>query len=268
MTTKSLEVLRFSANLGFLWPDRPLLGRIDAAAQAGFRAIELHFPYAVPAADIAAAVQRNGLTLLGINTPPGAIELGELGLAALPGRETEFQQGLDCAIEYARGAGACFIHVLAGNVDAAGRPAAREVFARNLAMAARKADAHRLTLLLEPLNRQDHPRYFYSTLAEAASLIEELRIPNLKLELDVYHVARGEGDVLTKIERYLPLTSHVQIAAVPSRAEPDEGEIDCREVFAALAQLGYRGWIGCEYRPRGDTDAGLKWLSRLTDSRR
>jgi len=256
---------RFCANLGFLWSDRPLLARIDAAARAGFRAIELHFPYAVPAGDIAAAVRRNGLTLLGINTPPGATERGEFGLGALPGRETEFQQGIDSAIDYSRMAGARSIHVLAGNIEPAERRSAREVFARNLKIAAKKADAHPLTLLLEPLNRHDHPRYFYSTLEEAASLIEELHLPNLKLQFDVYHIARGEGDVLTQLKRYLPLIGHVQIAAVPSRVEPDQGDIDYREIFEALRRLDYSGWIGCEYRPRGDTDAGLAWITRLTD---
>jgi hydroxypyruvate isomerase len=152
---------------------------------------------------------------------------------------------------------------MAGNVAAADRARARAVFVDNLRIAAAKAAAHRITLLLEPLNPNDNPGYFYSTLAEAVSLIEELALPNLKLQFDVYHVARAEGDVLTKLEMYRRHIGNVQIAAVPSRAEPDEGEIAYPVIFAALDRLQYDGFIGCEYRPRGDTDAGLIWMERM-----
>lgn len=254
---------RFSANLGLLWPDRPLLERMGAAAKAGFRAVEMHFPYDVPPAEVADAARRNGLALLGINTSPGDFARGERGLGALPGRERDFQAAVDQSIAYCDASGARAIHVMAGNVTAADRQRARTVFAENLRAAASKAAAHDLPLLLEPLNPRDNPGYFYTTLADAVSLIEELALPNIKLQFDVYHVAISEGDVLTKLKRYMPLIGNVQIAAVPSRGEPDEGEIAYQAIFAAADALGYQGWIGCEYRPRGDTDEGLRWTRSL-----
>jgi hydroxypyruvate isomerase len=250
---------RLSANLGFLWPDRPLPRRIEAAARAGFRGIELHFPFDVPAKEVAALVRRHDLTLLGINTPVGSRERGDCGLGAVPGREAEFHAAMDEAIAYCSASGARAIHVLAGNVASREHSRARVVFAENLRAAAPKAAEQGLTLLLEPLNTRDSPGYFYSTLAEAVALIEELALPNLKLQFDVYHVAISEGDVLMKLQRYLPLIGNVQIAAVPTRAEPDEGEISYPAVFTVLEGLGYQGWVGCEYRPRGDTDEGLRW---------
>jgi hydroxypyruvate isomerase len=254
--------MRFSANIGFLWAQLPLLARIDSAARAGFRAIEMHWPYEIPAAQVAEAVRRNRVTLLGINTAPGRFDAGERGLGAVPGREQDFQGTVDQAIDYCRSAGASAIHVMAGNVDPGDRHRARAVFAGNLCVAAQKAAACQLTLLLEPLNPSDNPGYFYSTLAEAMSLIEELRLPNLKLQFDVYHVARTEGDVLRKLERYRPYIGNVQIAGVPARAEPDEGEIAYPAIFELLDRLEYGGWVGCEYRPRGDTDQGLSWMRR------
>lgn len=254
-------MIRFAANIGLLWPDRPLLERMRAAARAGFRAVEMHFPYEVPAREVAETARREGLTLLGINTFPG--RSGERGLGALPGRESDFQAAVDQSIGYCLASGANAIHAMAGNVPAQDYGRARAVFLQNLRTAAGKAAEHGLTLLLEPLNPRDNPRYFYSTLAQAASLIDELGLANVKLQFDVYHVGSGEGDVLVKLQKYLPVTGNVQIAAVPSRAEPDEGEISYRAVFARLEELGYGGWIGCEYRPRADTDEGLRWLSNL-----
>jgi hydroxypyruvate isomerase len=152
---------------------------------------------------------------------------------------------------------------MAGNVAVSDLARARVVFMENLRIAAAKAAEHELLLLLEPLNPRDNPGYFYSTLAEAVPLIEELAIPNIKLQFDVYHVAVSEGDVLTKLKRYMPVIGNVQIAAVPTRAEPDEGEIAYPAIFAAVDALGYAGWVGCEYLPRSDTDAGLKWTKSL-----
>jgi 2-dehydrotetronate isomerase len=255
--------MRFSANLGFLWADRPLPARIEAAARAGFRAVEMHWPYDVPASDVAAAAHRWDVTLLGINTAPGNFAAGERGLGAIPGREQDFQGTVDQSIEYCRSSGATAIHAMAGNVARTDRERARAVFAANLRVAAAKAIKHQLTLLLEPLNPNDNPGYFYSTLREAASLIEELALPNVKLQFDVYHVARSEGDVLTKLDKYRAHIGNVQIASVPARAEPDEGEIAYPAIFAALEKLKYEGWVGCEYRPRGDTDQGLGWMDRM-----
>lgn len=252
---------KFSANLGFLWPDRPLLQRIDAAADAGFRAIELHWPYDVPPASVRDACARRGLMLLGLNTHPGNVANGEFGLAALDGRQADFEASLDQAIAYARMAGASSIHVMAGVVSPQDKPKARDTLARNLALASEKASD--LTLLLEPINQRDRPGYFYSTIGEATSLIEEIGAANIKIMFDVYHVGVSEGDILTRLEKSLDLVGHVQIAAVPDRGEPDDGEVAYAAIFKALDRIGYAGWVGCEYRPRAGTDAGLGWVKTL-----
>jgi 2-dehydrotetronate isomerase len=254
---------RFAANLGFLWPDRPLLERVGAAARAGFQAVELHFPYDVPALDLKIECERHGVTLLGINTAAGDVSQGEFGLGAVPGRERDFQGAVDQAIRYCLQSGARAIHCMAGNVSPWDHARAKDVLIDNLSRALDEATPHGLTLLLEPLNPRDHPRYFYSQLSDAAELIDHLNSVHLKLQFDVYHVAIAEGDVLTKLQTYLPIIGNVQIAAVPSRAEPDEGEIAYPRIFSALDALRYAGWVGCEYRPRADTDTGLRWMQSL-----
>ena len=252
---------KFSANLGFLWPDRTLLERIDAAAKAGFRAIELHWPYATPAEEVSERCARHRLVLLGINTPLGNAEKGDFGLGAQAGREAEFRETFQQSADYARAAGASSIHVMAGVVAPEQKALAKEVFIKNLAFAAKAAPD--LTLLLEPINQRDKPGYFYSNIGEAADIIQKTGAPNLKIMFDVYHVGVSEGDVTKRLERHLPDVGHVQIAAVPSRAEPDEGEIAYGTIFAALDRLGYAGWTGCEYRPRAGTDEGLAWVRTL-----
>lgn len=254
---------RFSANLGFLWPGLPLLEQIDAAAQAGFRAIELHCPYATPAEAVRDACARHGLTLLGINTWPGDMSKGEMGLGALGGRERDFQAAIDQSIAWCRASGAVSIHAVAGVVAPQDRAVATAVLTANLKEAADKAQSVGLTLLLEALNPRDRPNYIYSTLGEVADVIAAVERPNVKMMFDAYHVGVAEGDILTKLDRHFPLVGHVQIAAVPSRAEPDEGEIAYPAIFAELDRLGYRGWIGCEYTPRATTEAGMGWVEAL-----
>jgi 2-dehydrotetronate isomerase len=254
---------RFSANLGFLWADRPLLDRIDAAGKAGFKAVELHYPYEVPAAEVKAACARNGVTLLGINTNVGPGPDGHRGLAAVPGREADFAALIDQSIAYAHEAGGTSVHAMAGLVPEADRAAAEAVFVANLKTAAPKAAAKDLTILLEPLNTRDMRGYFYSTVEKAAEIIAKVGAPNVRIMFDAYHVGVAQGDVLTRLRTFYDRIGHVQIAAVPSRAEPDEGEIAFGALFDALDDLGYSGWIGCEYRPRAGTDEGLDWTRKL-----
>lgn len=254
---------RFAANIDFLWPELPLLGRIEAAADAGFRAIEMHWPYETAAQDVRRACERHDIKVLGLNTPPGLLRDGDFGLGAIPGREEEFQAAIDQSVAYCVASGATAIHAMAGNVQAEHRSDARRVFVQNLKLAADKAAHYELTLLLEPLNPRDQPQYFYSTVAAAAEIIADSGRRNIKLQFDVYHVGISEGDILTKLQRYLPIIGHVQIAAVPSRAEPDEGEVAYGAVFDRLDQLGYQGWVACEYRPRAGTEDGLRWAPRL-----
>ena len=252
---------RFAANLGYLFTERPLLERIDAAAAAGFKAIELQFPYDVPATAVRAAIEKNRLTILGLNTPPGGRE-GEFGLAAVPGREKDWQALFTRALDYASAIGASAIHCLAGKVAPEQRPAADRVFIDNLARAADLAAAAKVTLLIEPINGRDRPNYFLNHVEHAADIIAKVAKPNVRVQFDFYHVQIVGGDLIHRLEKFLPVVGHLQCAAVPTRHEPDEGEINYPAVFEAVDKLGYQGWIGAEYRPRARTEEGLGWARK------
>jgi len=251
---------RFAANLSMLFTERPLVERFAAAAAAGFAAVEVQVPYEVPASAVKAEIDRNGLVMLGLNTARG--QPGEFGLAAVPGREAEFAELFRQALEYAAAIGAAAVHCLSGVVPPEKRPAADETFVANLARAAAAAAAKNVTLLIEPINIRDRPDYFLNRVEHAADVIARVGRPNVKIQFDCYHVQIMQGDLIRRIERHLPLIGHVQIASVPSRAEPDEGEINYPAVWAALDAMGYRGWIAAEYQPRGRTEDGLKWMRR------
>lgn len=247
---------RLSANLGFLWTELALPEAVRAAARAGFGAVECHWPYQTAEADLRAALQETGLPLLGLNTVRG--NPGEMGLAALPGREAEARAAIDQAIAYADAVDAANIHVMAGTASGA---AAAAAFAQNLRYA---CAATRRTVLIEPLNHRDAPGYFLQTSAQALGIITALGLANLKLMFDCYHLQIMEGDLSRRLEALLPHIGHIQIAAVPSRAEPDEGEVDYRHILQLVDRIGYEGWVGAEYRPRAGTEAGLGWIGRLT----
>lgn len=251
---------RFAANLGMLFTERPLIDRFAAAAEAGFGAVELLSPYAVAPAAVKRELDRLGLTMLGINTAMG--REGELGLAALPGREGEFAALFDQALDYAHTIGAPQIHCLAGSVPPNQRPAAEAVFVRNLATAADLARAKGITILLEPINTRDRPDYFLTRAEQAAGIIAKVGRPNVRIQFDCYHLQIMGGDLITRFERHLPLVGHVQIAGVPLRGEPDTGEVNYDAVLEAIDRLGYRGWVAAEYQPAGKTEDGLKWARR------
>jgi hydroxypyruvate isomerase len=253
--------MKLSANIGFLFADRPLIDRIHAAAACGFAAIEMHWPYDVPPEPVRDAILAHGLAMLGVNTPRGGS--GDFGLAAVPGREAEFQSGFDLTLAYAKAIGATAIHCMAGRLGSADRAAAERVFVANLKVASDKAQGTGITLLIEPINQRDAPGYVLSRTAEAADIIERTGRPDIKLMFDCYHLQITEGDLTRRLETFLPIIGHVQIAAVPSRAEPDEGEIDYGHILKHLDRLGYDGWVGAEYKPRGLTEDGLGWRERL-----
>lgn len=250
-------MVKFSANLGFLWRELPLPEAIRAAARAGFDAVECHWPYDVPADDVRAALVETGLPMLSLNTVRGKVEQGETGLAALPGREAEARSAIDQAIEYARAVGALSVHVMAG--DSAG-DTARQTFLANLRYAADCAAPYGLTILIEPLNRRDWPGYFLRTTDQAADIISSVGAGNLQLMFDCYHVQVMEGDLTRRLTALLPLIGHVQIAAVPDRGPPDHGEVDYRHILGVLESLGYEGPVGAEYRPSGPTELELGWM--------
>jgi 2-dehydrotetronate isomerase len=255
--------IRLSANLGFLWIDKPLLERIELAARAGFRAVEMHWPYDTPALAVRRACEKYGLTLLSINTPQGDTSKGDAGLAAQLGRQAQFKDIFEQTLSWALESGASMIHVLPGMLDTHNLEAARDLFVKNLQWAADLAAEHGRVLLLEALNPRDKPGYFYHRVGEAQAIRLASGRDNVKLMFDVYHVGVTEGDILTKLSALLPYIGHIQIAGVPSRAEPDDGEVRYEAIFSHLNALGYTGWIGCEYKPRRDPESGLAWVSAM-----
>lgn len=254
--------MQFSANLGLLWSDRALSDAIRAAAQAGFHAVECHWPYSTPSDDVLSALSDSGLPMLGLNTSPGDLEAGEFGLSALPGREAEARAAIDQAIEYACAVKAQAVHVMAGKAHGA---EAEAVFCSNLAYACSLAAPLNITVLIEPLNGYDVPGYFLNNTAQASRLIGSMSLPNLKLMFDCYHVARQEGDVAARLGELLPIIGHIQFASVPERGPPDQGALCYEELFSRIKALGYVAPLGAEYRPEGATDASLDWLARFGD---
>jgi hydroxypyruvate isomerase len=250
---------RFSANLGFLFTDRSEIDRVSAAAEAGFDAVEMHWPYAVPADRMKSALERAGVRMLGLNTPVGNAAAGDFGLGALPGREAEFQRAVDEALAYGAAIGATALHCMAG-VAQGDLAAAESTFVDNLQAAADKAARAGMTILIEPINHRDKPGYFLHHVEQAASIIERTGRSNVKIMFDCYHTQIMQGDLIRRIETHLPLIGHVQIAGVPGRAEPDDGEVNYPAILNALDRLGYGGWVGAEYKPRGRTEDGLQWF--------
>jgi 2-dehydrotetronate isomerase len=253
--------MRYSANLGFLFTELPLPQAIHAAREAGFDAVECHFPYDVPAADVAKALHETGLTMLGLNTWPGDRAAGDFGLAALPGREGEARAAIAQAIDYAAATGTKAVHVMAGRTD--GSTKADAVFQANLSHACDLAEPLGITILIEPINNRDVPGYHLSRTDHALRIIRALDRANLKLMFDCYHMQIMQGDLATHLQELMPVIGHVQIAAVPDRGEPDQGEVDYRWLMSHLAKLAYNGHVGAEYRPRAGTAAGLGWLSQF-----
>ena len=251
---------RFAANLTMMFNEHAFLDRFDAAADAGFDAVEFLFPYAETPDAVAERVRRNNLAVALFNLPPGDWAAGERGLAALPGRGAEVDAALLAALPYADALGVARLHLMAGIAsagDAASIVAYRDAVARTTdALAARGLD-----LVLEPINKRDMPGYFLDNFATAAALIAALGRPNLKLQFDVYHRQIMHGDVTRALEAMLPIVGHVQVAGVPSRNEPDGEELNYPFLFGQLDRLGYAGFVGCEYRPRGRTEDGLGWFA-------
>ncbi len=256
-------MLRFSANLGLLWANLPLPEAIEAAAKAGFKAIELHYPYATSTFEVKAACARHDITLLSLNTDivPGPV--GHFGLGAVPGREQEFRALASEALTYASEAGAGFVHIMAGRINEGERIPARLTFVKNLKWAAQKAQELDLKILLEPLNSADVPHYFYSRPQQAVEIIETVGAGNIALMFDAYHIGMMGDDILASLRDNFAQIGHIQIASVPGRNEPDTGTFDYSKLFAELKRLDYQGWIGCEYKPRTSVEAGLGWTEKL-----
>lgn len=247
----------FSANLGFLWTDRPLAEAIRAAKLAGFDAVECHWPYEQPLADVQAALRETGLTMLGLNTVRGPLNAG---MAALPDRVTEARAAIDQAIAYGAAIGAQNVHVMAGQTEG---ELAEQTYLENLRYASKQADAKGMGILIEPLNAFDMPGYFLRDTVHALELLDKLNLANVKLMFDCYHVGRMEGDVIGRFDACMPYIGHVQFAAVPDRGAPDHGEVDYAKVFAHIDRSGWTLPLGAEYKIAGNTEATLGWMQSL-----
>lgn len=247
---------RFAANLSFLFTELPFLDRFEAAARAGFKGVEFMFPYATPAEEIRTRLDASGLTLVLFNLPPGHWDKGERGFAALPGREDEFASAVDLALRYAETLGCRRLHAMAG---LAAHGATREAYIANLRLAAAWAAPLGIDILIEPINTRDMPDYVLTRTADARDVLAEAGAPNLGLQLDLYHRHMMEGDVESAIVEFGPLVRHYQCADPPDRGEPGTTTLDYARLFRLIDASGYTGWIGCEYRPRGGTLAGLGW---------
>lgn len=266
---------RFAANLNWLYPEHALRDRFRAASEDGFAGVECLFPYDLRANELRQQLDRYGLQCVLINAPAGDWAAGERGLAALPGREDDFRRSLDRALRYATAAACPRIHVMAGVADAgpggqADLPAMWATYVRNLEWAACEAAAEDITLTIEPINPRDMPGYLLNRQADAQRVISEVGAHNLRLQLDLYHCQMVEGEIMGWLSGSLQARNgscalaHLQVAGVPERCEPDAGDVDYPPLFELIDQLGYAGWVGCEYRPRqagpGGTTAGLSWL--------
>ncbi len=253
---------KFAANLSMMFQEVPFLDRFAAARAAGFAGVEFLFPYDFPKEEVAARLNAAGLSQALFNTVPGDFAKGERGLAALPGREAEFQAGVDKALDYAAALGCPTIHCMAGL-----RPAdvpdetLEATYVANLTTTAAKAAGQGIVVVIEPINTRDIPGYFLNYQRQGRKIVERIGAANLKLQLDLYHCQIMEGDLAMHIRDYADITGHVQIAGVPERHEPDVGEVNYPYLYELLDRIGYAGWVGCEYRPRGRTEDGLGWFA-------
>jgi 2-dehydrotetronate isomerase len=252
-------MLRFAANLSFMYGEYAFPERFAAAARDGFTGVEYLFPYEYPAQQLAAWLQAHGLVQVLFNAPPGNWAAGERGLASVPGKEEEFRGAMRTALEYAQTLSCPRVHVMAGV-----QPGVRSTFVSNLAWAAELAAPAGVQLLIEPINTRDMPGYFLNRQDEAHAIVDEIGSPALQVQMDLYHCQIVEGDVSMKLRKYLGEKSvgHIQIASVPERNEPDRGELNYDYVLDVIEEVGYDCWIGCEYRPKGGTSEGLTWLKK------
>lgn len=259
---------RFAANLSMLFTEHPFLDRFEHAARAGFDAVEFMFPYEHPPLEILSRLDTHGLELVLHNLPPGDWAAGERGIACLPERVAEFRDGVGLAVRYATALGCRHLHCMAGKAPAGSdRAALRATFVSNLRYAAGEARKAGIRLLIEPINHFDIPGYLIQTSAQAVAVIDEVmsdgKTDNLFLQYDIYHMQRMEGELAATMQRLLPRIAHLQLADNPGRNEPGTGEIHWDFLFAHLDRIGYRGTIGCEYKPATTTAAGLGWFDRV-----
>ena len=257
---------RFAANLSMMFNEVPFLDRFALAAKAGFKGAEFLFPYDHPAAEIAARLKDNGLQQVLFNAPAGDFGKGERGMAAIPGKQAAFRDSIKLALEYATTLACPRLHIMAGlKPEGVAHDTLTAVYGANLAYAAEECAKAGVKPIIEPINHRDIPGFFLNTTDQAAAIIAAIGPEKLGLQFDLYHCQITEGDVVKRVEKHLPLIAHMQVADTPGRHEPGTGEVNWPFVFKTIDALGFRGWIGCEYRPAGETLAGLSWFAPYKD---
>ena len=255
---------KFAANLTMLFNEHPFLDRFEAAAKAGFKAVEFLFPYAYPVAELQQRLELNGLTLVLHNLPAGDWDAGDRGLACDPARVEEFRAGVARGIDYGTALGVPHLNCLAGKAPAGvDETTLRRTFVANLRHAAAELKKAKLNLLIEPINRFDIPGFYLNTTAQALSILDEVGADNAYVQYDIYHAQRMEGELANTMSAQLARIGHIQLADNPGRNEPGSGEINYPFLFKHLDRIGYTGWIGCEYKPAAGTVAGLGWIQKL-----
>ena len=257
---------QFAANLSMMFNEVPFLDRFALAAKAGFKGVEFLFPYDHPAAEIAARLKDNGLQQVLFNAPAGDFGKGERGMAAIPGKQAAFRDSIKLALEYATTLACPRLHIMAGlKPEVVAHDTLTAVYGANLAYAAEECAKVGVKPIIEPINHRDIPGFFLNTTDQAAAIIAAIGPEKLGLQFDLYHCQITEGDVVKRVEKHLPLIAHMQVADTPGRHEPGTGEVNWPFVFKTIDALGFRGWIGCEYRPAGETLAGLSWFAPYKD---
>ena len=257
---------RFAANLSMMFNEVPFLDRFALAAKAGFKGVEFLFPYEHPAAEIAARLKDNGLQQVLFNAPAGDFAKGERGMAAIPGKQAAFRDSIKLALEYATTLACPRLHIMAGlKPEGEAHDTLTAVYGANLAYAAEECAKAGVKPIIEPINHRDIPGFFLNTTDQAAAIIAAIGPEKLGMQFDLYHCQITEGDVVKRAEKHLPLIAHMQVADTPGRNEPGSGEVNWPFVFKTIDALGFRGWIGCEYRPAGETLAGLSWFAPYKD---
>jgi hydroxypyruvate isomerase len=255
---------KFAANLSMMFTELPFLDRFTAASDAGFTAVEFLFPYEYSPDAVKSRAGAAGVEVVLFNTPAGDWSAGERGIACLPGREDEFRAGVEKALSYAVPLGTKRVHAMAGIVpQGASHETCRATLIENLKFAARRLAKYGITVLLEAINTQDMPGFIVSTQLECYSICRAVDLPNIKMQMDLYHMQMMEGNLSKKLETYAHDCGHIQIAGCPGRNEPDTGEIRYEYLFRRMDELNYRGWVGCEYRPAAGTVNGLNWMRLL-----
>lgn len=256
-------MLKFAPNLSTMFTEVPFIERFEKAKKAGFQYVEFQFPYAHSSEEVKQQLETNGLQTVLFNLPPGDWDKGDRGIAIFRERQDEFKQSVTKAIEYAQAFGCSQLHCMAGVLPKDGdRDNALQIFKENVRYCAEQFNKHGLTVLLEPINTYDIPNYFLSSIELAIEIIEELALPNVKLQFDFYHMQRMQGELINTFKKYKDQIGHVQIADNPGRHEPGTGEIHYENVFRTLTEEGYNGFIGLEYIPKDKSENSLSWITK------